>query len=290
MSEHTTSTASGNPDRPYDEEDISSQAFWSTTAEEREKTFARLRERGTITWHPPMEGSLLDDPEDFGFWAVTTYDDLVEVTKRNDDFLSGPGILMESLPDELVESAQSIIAMDPPRHSKMRKLVAAAFTPKQMRRINDRIETNARKVVDNLVERAAAGGGTAEFVAECAELLPMHNINDMMGVPEGDRQLANQEMKVLVGWSDPELVGNTQEERVGRMFQAIVATHQLCMRLADERRQEPQDDLITALVQAEVDGERLPAHDRRYRHDPAVDQPRPARADRPPGPARVAAR
>ena len=257
MPENTTRTASGNPDRPYDGEDISSRAFWPTTADEREKTFARLRERGTVTWHPPFEDSLLDDPDDHGFWAVTTYDDLVEVTKRHEDFLSGPGILMESAPAELVEAAQSIIAMDPPRHSKMRKLVSAAFTPKQMRRINDRIEANARKVVDNLVEQAEAGGGTAEFVAECAELLPMHNINDMMGVPDGDRQAANHEMKVLVGWNDPELVGHTQEERVGRMFQAIMSTHQLCSRLADERRQDPQDDLITALVQAEVDGEQL---------------------------------
>jgi cytochrome P450 len=261
MSEHTTSTASGNPDRPHDDEDISSRAFWSTTAEEREKTFARLRERGTVTWHPPMEDSLLDDPEDFGFWAVTTYDGLVEVTRRNEDFLSGPGILMESAPAEFVEAAQSIIAMDPPRHTKMRKLVSAAFTPKQMRRINDRIEANARKVVDNLVAVAEAGGGTVEFVAECAELLPMHNINDMMGVPEGDRQEANREMKVLVGWHDPELVGDTQEEVLGRMFQAIVSTHQLCTRLADERRQDPQDDLITALVQAEVDGEHLSDED-----------------------------
>ncbi|MCD2189744.1 cytochrome P450 [Actinomycetospora soli] len=257
MTQHTTSTASGNPDRPHDVEDISSKAFWSATGEERERTFARLRARGTITWHPPMEDSLLDDPEDFGFWAVTTYDDLVEVTRRPDDFLSGPGILMESAPHEFVEAAQSIIGMDPPRHTKMRRLVSAAFTPKQMRRIDDRIAANARTVVDNLLERAEAGGGTAEFVAECAELLPMHNINDMMGVPDGDRQEANREMKVLVGWQDPELVGTTQEERLGRMFQAIVTTHQLCTRLANERREEPQDDLITALVEAEVDGEKL---------------------------------
>ena len=166
MTHHVTSTASGNPDRPYDAEDLSSRAFWSTTMAEREQTFARLRERGTITWHPPMEDSLLDDPEDFGFWAVTTYDDLVDVTKRPDEFLSGPGILMESAPAEFVEAAQSIIAMDRPRHTRMRRLVASAFTPKQMRRINDRIEANARRVVDNLVEQAGANGGSCDFVAE----------------------------------------------------------------------------------------------------------------------------
>lgn len=259
--EHTTKTSSGNPDRPYDGEDLSSRAFWSTTMDEREKTFARLRERDTITWHPPFEDQLLDDPEDHGFWAITTYDDLVDVTKRPNDFLSGPGILMESAPAELVEAAQSIIAMDPPRHSKMRKLVAAAFTPKQMRRIDDRIEANARKVVDNLLATAEANGGTCDFVAECAELLPMHNINDMMGVPDGDRQDAAHEMKVLTAWNDPELVGEGQEQVLARMFQAIVATHGLAARLADERRSAPTNDLITSLAQAEIDGERLTDED-----------------------------
>ena len=66
---------------------------------------------------------------------------------------------MESAPAELVEAAQSIIAMDPPRHSKMRRLISAALTPKQMRRINDGIEANVRRVVDNLVKKAKPDAG-----------------------------------------------------------------------------------------------------------------------------------
>ncbi|GAA1388632.1 cytochrome P450 [Pseudonocardia kongjuensis] len=257
MTGHVTRTASGTPDRPYDEVDLSSRAFWSISMDEREKTFAVLRERGTITWHPPFEEQLLDDPDDHGFWAVTTYDDLVEVTKRHEDFLSGPGILMESLPAELVEAAQSIIGMDPPRHTKLRRLVAAAFTPKQMRRINDRIAANATMVVDNLITKAEAGGGSCDFVAECAELLPMHNINDIMGVPDGERQKAAHEMKVGTGWNDPELVGDTQEQVLMRMFQAMTYMHGLASSLAEARRKEPTDDLISSLALAEVDGEML---------------------------------
>ncbi|HSK59188.1 MAG TPA: cytochrome P450 [Actinomycetospora sp.] len=257
MTESVTSFASGTADRPHDDVDISSKAFWSSTMEERERSFAVLRERGTITWHPPFEDQLLEVPDDHGFWAVTTYDDLVEVTKRHDDFLSGPGILMENLPPELVEAGQSIIGMDPPRHTKLRRLVAAAFTPKQMRRIEDRIKANASMVVDNLLVKLDEGGGTTDFVAECAELLPMHNINDIMGVPDGDRQRAAHEAKVGTGWNDPELVGEGREQVLGRLFQALTYVHGLATSLAAARRDDPTDDLITALARADVDGDRL---------------------------------
>ncbi len=261
MTEHTTSTASGNPDRPHDEEDLSSRAFWSTTTDEREKTFARLRARDGITWHRPFEDSLLDDPDDHGFWAITRYDDLVEVTKRPDDFLSGPGILMESLPAMFVEAGQSIIGMDPPRHTKLRRLVSAAFTPKQMRRINERIDANAVKVVDHLLATAEANGGTCDFVAECAELLPMHNTNDMMGVVGDDRAEASHRTKIALAWNDDELTGTDKDGKLATMFESFAWTHELASTMAEERRENPQDDLITALAQAEVDGERLDDHE-----------------------------
>ncbi|PKV92524.1 cytochrome P450 [Amycolatopsis roodepoortensis] len=252
-----TRNASGHPDRPYDEVDLSSRGFWSATMAERDANFAALRADRPVTWHRPFEEQLLDDPEDYGFWAIVRHADLVEVTKRHEDFLSGPGILMESLPPELVEAAQSIIGMDPPRHTKMRRLVASAFTPKQMRRINDRIRANARMVVDHLAAVGADSGGEADFVAECAALLPMHNINDIMGVPDGERQKAAHEAAVGTGWNDPELVGHGREQVLGRLFQALHYMHGLITDLADHRRRNPGDDLITALVQAEIDGERL---------------------------------
>ena len=257
MTQSVTSFASGTADRPYDDVDLSSRAFWSATMDEREESFALLRGRGTITWHPPFENQLLDVPEDHGFWAVTTYDDLVEVTRRPEDFLSGPGILMENLPAEAVEAAQSIIGMDPPRHTKLRRLVASAFTPKQMRRIEGRIQANATRAVDELLARLEAGGGSTDFVAACAEPLPMHNINDIMGVPEGDRQAAAHSAKVGTGWNEPELVGETQEEVLTSLFGALTHLHGLASSLTAQRRAEPADDLFTALAQAEVDGEQL---------------------------------
>jgi cytochrome P450 len=258
---HTSSHASGTPDRPYDEIDISSRRFWFSDMFEREKTFAKLRARDTITWHPPFEDQLIEDPRDYGFWAITKYDDLVEVTKRHQDFLSGPGILLENLPYEFVEAAQSFIGMDPPRHTKLRRLVASAFTPKQMRRIDAMIQRNAQAAVRNLLEHADAHGGQADFVEQCAGLMPMNNINDMMGVPEGDREQAAHQTKIAMSWNDPEVAGETKEEILASLIGANAYCHNLATSLVAERRKHPSNDLLTSLAQAEVDGERLTDHE-----------------------------
>ncbi|WP_236792138.1 cytochrome P450 [Amycolatopsis sp. GM8] len=249
--------ASGTPDRPYDPVDLSSTAFWSTTMDERERAFSQLRKRGTLTWHRPLEDQVYEVPDDYGFWAATTYDDVVEITKRSGDFISEAGILLENLTPEILEISTSIIQMDPPRHTSMRRLVSAAFTPKQIKRINDRITANARTVVDNLLAKIDEGGGSADFVAECAQLLPMHNINDMMGVPDGLRQQVTAELNIANGWGDSELAGMTKDQVVDRIYQAVRHVNDVAVSLAAERRDDPQNDLITALAQAEIDGERL---------------------------------
>lgn len=132
-----TAVAQPRDTRPYDQADLSSRAFWSQTAAEREKTYAVLRAERPVTWHQPVEDMLMKDPNDQGFWAVVRHADLVEVTKRHEDFISGEGIVMESMPQELLDAGQGFIAMDPPRHTKIRRLLSSAFTPKQIRRIDD---------------------------------------------------------------------------------------------------------------------------------------------------------
>ncbi|MGZ4556864.1 MAG: cytochrome P450, partial [Mycobacteriaceae bacterium] len=82
--------------RPYDELDLSSMDFWTITAQEREKTFAVLRAERPVSWHRPAAEPLIEDPNDQGFWAVVRHADLIEVTKRHEDFLSGEGIVFDS--------------------------------------------------------------------------------------------------------------------------------------------------------------------------------------------------
>jgi cytochrome P450 len=256
-----TTHASGNPDRPYDEINLSAAAFWAATADERERSFAVLRQMRPITWQRPMEDQLLPVDDDYGYWAITTHRHLAEVTKRPGDFLSGPGIVADNLPAEFLESAQSIIAMDPPQHTKLRRLMSAAFTPKQMRRIEDQINANATKVVDNLIEKAESSpDGWVDWVSQCGALLPMHNFNDMMGVPDGVRQRTSHEMTVMMSWSDDEVCGATIEEKMTNIFGALTYMHELSATAVADRRQNPTGDLFTSLALAEFDGERLTDH------------------------------
>lgn len=245
-----TTVAHPRDTRPYDPADISSRRFWSQTAAGRERTYAELRAERPVSWHPPVEDMLIEDPNDQGFWAVVRHRDLVEVTKRHEDFISGQGVVMESLPQELLDAGQGFIAMDPPRHTRIRRLLTSAFTPKQIRRINDRIEANARRIVDGF-----AAKGEIDFVPECAALVPMHNIFDMMGIAEADRAKMAYESQFAGGWNDPELMGDA--EPLDRLFQAMLYLAEVAGRYIAERRANPGEDLLTNLVHAEVDGEKL---------------------------------
>ncbi len=120
------------------ETDISSRAFWNRTFDERDESFARLRTEPGPTWHPPM-------PADFpyaepGFWAATTHQDIVYVSKRSDLFSSAEGVAVSPMPKEPQVAMSFFLTMDPPEHTIFRKLISAAFTPRQIKRIQHQIE------------------------------------------------------------------------------------------------------------------------------------------------------
>jgi cytochrome P450 len=244
-------TAASATARPYDAIDLSSRAFWSTTAADRERSFAVLRAERPVSWHPPVEDALMPDPDDPGYWAVTPRADIVAVSRNNDVFLSGKGVMFESIPEELLEASQSFLAMDPPRHTKLRKLVSAAFTPRQVRRIEDSIQANAKTIVEEL---RAAGSG-ADFVDLCAKELPIRTLSDMVGIPESEREHMAQATDAMVSWADPAYLDGRNPMEV--LFENQIYVHQVAAALAAERRAHPGDDLISALVNAEVDGDRL---------------------------------
>jgi cytochrome P450 len=237
--------------RPYDPIDLSSRAFWSSTAADRETSFAELRATRPVSWHPPVEDALMHDPEDRGYWAVTRHADVVTVSRDSETYLSGKGVLFENVPEELLEASQSFLAMDPPRHTMIRKVVHSAFTPRQVRRIEDSIKENARVIVGELRE---AGSG-ADFVEHCAKELPIRTLSDMVGIPESERAKVAEAADAMVSWGDPIFLDgrNPLEVLVG----AQMYLHQVAGALAADRRTNPGDDLISALVHAEVDGDRL---------------------------------
>ncbi|MGD1170831.1 cytochrome P450 [Mycobacterium seoulense] len=251
MTVMTGMSGTGKPGRAYDPIDLSSRAFWSTTAADRERSFAVLRAERPVSWHPPVEDALMPDPDDPGYWAVTRRADIVAVSRNNEAFLSGLGVMFENIPVELLEASQSFLAMDPPRHTKLRKLVSAAFTPRQIRRIEDSIQANARAIVEEL-RRAGSG---ADFVDQCAKQLPIRTLSDMVGIPESERERVAHAADALVSWADPVYLDGRHPMEV--LVENQVYLHQIAGRLAAERREHPGDDLFSGLVNAEVDGDRL---------------------------------
>ena len=140
--------------------------------------------------------------------------------------------------------------LDDPRHLRLRKIVSRAFTPKVLARTEASVRGRARRLVDSMIEEHPDGKG--EVVAELAGPLPLQVICDMMGIPEEDHQTVFQWTNVILGLGDPDFATDHEEyARVSMDFGACA------MALADNRRAAPRDDLTTALVQAEVDGERL---------------------------------
>src|SRR5271165_4636959 len=97
----TAMTGMSGTSRAYDAIDLSSRAFWSTTAADRERSFAVLRAERPVSWHPPVEDALMPDPYDPGYWAVTRRSKNVTVSRNNEVFLSGRGVMLENIPMEL---------------------------------------------------------------------------------------------------------------------------------------------------------------------------------------------
>jgi cytochrome P450 len=247
----TVMTGMSGSQRAYDPIDLSSRSFWSTTAADRERSFAVLRAERPVSWHPPVEDAMLKDPDDPGYWALTRRNDIVAVSRNNEVFRSGRGVMFENFPEELLEASQSFLAMDPPRHTFLRKLVSAAFTPRQVRRIEDSIKANATVIVEEL---QAAGSGV-DFVEHCAKELPIRTLSDMVGIPEADRERVAQAADAMVSSGDPVYLNGRHPMEV--LFEAQMTVHQVALALAAERRENPGDDLFSSLVNAEVDGDRL---------------------------------
>ncbi|MGE0881768.1 MAG: cytochrome P450 [Acidimicrobiia bacterium] len=240
--------------RAYDPADVSSIEFWSANSDEREATFAQLRRERPVSWHPPAEGSPLPD---FGadrpsFWAVVRHADVVTVSRRPDLFCSGQGVLLADVPQEFLDATLSFLGMDDPRHFSLRRLVSSAFTPRRMAAIEDQIRAQARQIVDDFVSLPP---GDYDFVTEVSARLPMWTISEMIGVDPADRVDVARSASGIVDAADPSV--NNGRPVFDMIAESIIDLHTRAHAMAQDRRSNPRDDLMTALVEAEVEGERL---------------------------------
>ena len=245
-------------DKPdLDPLDLSSLDFWGRPMTERDATFAELRRERPISWHRPPEGMLMPREDDPGFWAVVRHEDIGYISKNAKLFCSGQGVQFQDAPPEILEATQSFLAMDAPRHTKLRKIVSAAFTPKQVARVEDRIAQRARTIVDQLLDHLS-DGSDGDFVQLVAKQLPMGTIYDLMGAPEDIQDSLAEAADLLVATNDPDVLENLGlEDPIAAAGQALMNLLGPAMELVAARRAEPRDDLMTNLVSAEVDGESL---------------------------------
>jgi cytochrome P450 len=234
-----------------DEIDLSDlQGFWTLPIEEREGAFLTLREERPVAFFAePRTDVGVPGP---GYWAVTRYADLVTASRAPAVFGSGRGSTnIADLTPELLEYYGSMINMDDPRHARLRRIVSRAFTPKRLAQAEESVSALAAGIVDRV-----AGLGSCDFVTEVASALPLRIICEMMGVPDSSYDYVLQQTNVILGATDPEYVAEGEDLLVAIMNAGIgLAT--LMGELAEERAARPTDDLTSALVNADIDGERL---------------------------------
>ncbi|MGB3410963.1 MAG: cytochrome P450 [Microthrixaceae bacterium] len=202
--------------------------------------FDWLRREAPVYWH--------DEPGDTGFWAVTRHADVRMISNDWETFSSELGATFIPTQEEeiLAQLQLTILNMDPPRHNRARRLVSKAFTPKRIAQLVDEIERRAAAVVDAVIDK-----GECEFVEEIAAQVPVQMICEMIGLePELWPHMFSVSNDLIGARDDPEYAHIDPEISSAEIFA-------LCDAVAEDRRHNPRDDLMTALVEAELDGERL---------------------------------
>jgi cytochrome P450 len=233
--------------------DLASLDFWERPLTARADALRHLREHEPIAFFEEPPSPLPAFPSGPGFFALTRYADIVEVSRKPDLFCSGEGTTIRDQPPFVREMFGSIVNLDDPRHARMRRIVAYGFTPKALERLLGQLGRQAREVVD-----AIANKGEIDFVEEVAAPLPLRVILDMMGIPRSEELFVLERSNIMAGSSDPEYVEQSDPmEVLTSVLEAANDMLQLVGSLAEFRRANPQDDLITSLVNANVDGESL---------------------------------
>ncbi|MFM7534769.1 MAG: cytochrome P450 [Acidimicrobiales bacterium] len=235
-------------DVPVDPGTLSDVSFWLAPREHREDVFATLREHHPVFWCDEVE--VPPFPKGAGYWSLTRYEDVWQASRNPQLFCSGKGSNIPDLPIEIAEFFGSMIAMDDPRHHRLRSLVSAGFTPKMINRVEGYVQDRARTIVDDLLERFP--GGECDFVEEVAALLPLQIICEMMGIPAADHKQIFNWTNVILGAGDPDYGGSFDH-----LLQVSMSMYAYAQALGQDRLDHPGDDLTSALMLAEVDGERL---------------------------------
>ncbi|WP_082899631.1 cytochrome P450 [Rhodococcus phenolicus] len=209
--------------------------------------FAELRRTAPVWWNKksPDKGGFHDD----GFWVVSRHEEVREVSRRSDVFSNWENTAIPRFSDDMeranIELQRHVLLnKDAPEHTKLRKLVARGFTPRAINALRDDLEARARTIVG-----AAAEEGSGDFVTQVAAELPLQAIADLIGVPQEDRTKIFEWSNQMTGYDDPD---NTADPAMASM-EVLGYAYQM----AAARKECPADDIVTKLIEADIDGDEL---------------------------------
>jgi cholest-4-en-3-one 26-monooxygenase len=210
---------------------------------EQDEVFQRLRREAPVSWQ--------DHPLGRGFWSVVQHGDVVTVNRDAALFSSEVGSISLLDPEEHDNAVGTdtrgsmMIATDPPRHTRYRRLVNSGFTPRTMKAIEESLAARATRIIDLVIEK-----GSCDFVTDIAAELPLQAIADIMGVPQQDRRRLFDWSNRMVGLDDPEYASADGTQASAELYAYV-------NELARQRRADPRDDIVTLLVNAEIEGDSL---------------------------------
>jgi cytochrome P450 len=209
----------------------------------------RLRREAPVCWHEKPGPEVRSSSKlDTGYWVISKYQDLIDISRNPHLFSSyvGTSFLMDPPETELPGLQAMLINMDPPGHVKYRRLVQRGFTPRMVAELEPRIRAHARRIVDNVARK-----GSCDFVNEIACELPLILICELMGVPDEDRPQIFDWSNALIGNDDPEMKAGADPMQVSAQMWMYSNA------LAQKKREQPDDTLISKYVHGEVDGMKI---------------------------------
>lgn len=229
--------------------------FWTRGTPLIEADLAQLRGLPP-TFHPEPESEMPElMPTGAGTWVITRHAHILEMSKNPRIFSSASGVTVDDIPAEFNEFFSSMIAMDDPRHARLRKVVSAGFTPRMLAKLQGGVEVLASSIVDEIQEQ-----GSCDFVVDVAARLPLKVVCDLMGIPESQLDFVFEQTNVILGSGDPEYISES-DDFFTKILEAGGGLSELMLEVAASKVGGDADDLTTMLVNAEVDGEQLSHQD-----------------------------
>jgi cytochrome P450 len=243
-----------SPVLSVDEIDLSLIEFWERPYDEREGAFQTLRRERPIAFFEeyPFEDDEISFPAGPGFYALTKHRDISEASRHPEVFLSGPGATsIMDLPPEMIEYFNGMISTDSPKHARLRRIVSNAFNPRNVKAVEDSIELVAKETVDR-----AATTGSGDFVTDIAAPFPLQIICDMMGVPPSEHDAVLRCSNVILSGGDPDVMPEGSNP-LEALLEAGATLTSIMEEIGKYRVENPIDDITSALVNAEIEDEKL---------------------------------